>query len=94
MRFTASLANLVMKMWDREWCRLMEREELTHFLFLRYVDDVRLILPALKKGVFWNGSNFEYSVEREKIDKEEDVSNVHRTTVEVTKAMSSMLYFL
>ena len=47
MRFTASLANVTMNMWDRAWSKVMEMEKLTHYLFLRYLDDVRLFLPAL-----------------------------------------------
>ena len=94
MRFTASLANLIMKMWDRAWYKLMEREGITHYLFLRYVDDVRLILPSLKKGWFWDGENFSYSELQRQKDEVSGVSNEHRTTVEVTKAMSSILYFL
>ena len=42
---------LLTKMWDRAWYKLMEREGITHHLFLRYVDDVRLVLPSLKKRV-------------------------------------------
>ena len=89
MRFTASLAGVVMKMWDKAWYNLMEREGLSHLLFLRYVDDVRLILPALNKGWYWNGENFEYSDDRKEIDLNENVPDDHRTTVEIAKAMSS-----
>ena len=94
MRFTASLANLVMIMWDTAWLRLMERENIKHFLFLRYVDDVPLVLPTLKKGWFWNGMEFTFTREREIADDEQGESDVHRTTNEITKAMSSMLSFL
>ena len=58
MRFTASLANLVMKIWDRTRLKSIERAKMQYFMFLRYVDDIRLVLPMLKKGYHWNGSNF------------------------------------
>ena len=47
MRFTASLANVTMNMWDKAWSKVMEMEKLTHYLFLRYLDNVRLFLLAL-----------------------------------------------
>ena len=41
MRFTAALANIVMKMWDLTWIKLMKREKMEWNLYLRYVDDCR-----------------------------------------------------
>ena len=46
----------------------MMRERFYYFLFLRYVDDVRLILPALLKGCYWNWENFYFSTEQEEAD--------------------------
>ena len=54
MRFTASLANLVMKMYDKAWCDLLERENIFYHMYLRYMDDVRLFLPSLNRGWSWN----------------------------------------
>ena len=34
MRFTNSLANVTMNMWDRAWSKVMDMEKLTHYLFL------------------------------------------------------------
>ena len=43
MWFTATLANLIMKLWDEKWVELMMREDLVFDLFIRYVDDCRVI---------------------------------------------------
>ena len=94
MRFTASLANLEMKMWDRAWTNLMVRENLHYLMFLRYVDDVQLVLPIISKGWFWNGKDFAYSTDQEKADAEADVSDEHRTTIQITKVMCSLVEFL
>ena len=51
-------------------------------------------MPALKKGWHWNGLNFVYSKEREESDYENDEPDDHRTTKEIAKAMSSLVYFL
>ena len=53
-----------------------------------------MFLPAIDKGWFWNGSHFIFSQERKKLDVEKGESDEHRTTVEITKAMSSMIDFL
>ena len=50
MRFTASLANIVIKMWDRKWTELLEREEINYSLYVRYVDDGRTFLPVFNEG--------------------------------------------
>ena len=72
----------------------MEREKLSHLMYLRYVDDVRLVLPVLNKGWYWDGENFSFSQERKLQDLEGSDSDEHRTTLEVTKAMTSVIDFL
>ena len=73
----------------------MMRERFYYFLFLRYVDDVRLILPALLKGCYWNWENFYFSTEQEEADVKAGMNtDEHRTTIQSTKAMCSMVSFL
>ena len=50
MRFTASLANLIMKIWDQKWLELLRREGINHLMYVRYVDDCRLVVPLITKG--------------------------------------------
>ena len=90
MRFTASLAGVVMKMWDKQWEKLMRREGLEHFMFVRYVDDCRLILPALNKGWTWNGNRFIFDMNM--VDNGE--TDDEYTTREITNAMCSLVDFL
>ena len=91
MRFTASLANLVMKKWDQKWIELLEREGLSHVLYVRYVDDCRMVLPAINKGWKWNGVKFEFNgVEEDDIA----MADTHYTTTELAKAMCSLVTFL
>ena len=61
MRFTASLANLVMKMWDSAFLELAENEGLNIKLYLRYVDDCRAFLKAIKRGRIWSGDKICFS---------------------------------
>ena len=58
---TASLANLVMKMYDSSLLDIFKVEELVVDLYCRYVDDCRLILPSLQEGWHWINHMFVYS---------------------------------
>ena len=90
MRFTAALANLVMKMWDQRWSDLLEREQVEYLMYARYVDDCRLILPLINKGWKWSGSCFEFTGCTE---EEERMPDSHYTTKELAKAMCSLVDF-
>ena len=94
MRFTASLANVVMKLWDKRWVELLQREGLRFDLFLRYVDDCRLFMPSLNPGWIWREGGFEYSETQKELDEKSGVSHVQRTTREITKAMCELTDFL
>ena len=63
MRFTASLANIVMKVWDIAFRELLQREGIIVKLYLRYVDDCRPFLNAINRGWVWNGSRLVFSEE-------------------------------
>ena len=94
MRFTAALANVVMKVWDQCWIEFMIREGMKWDMFVRYVDDCRLTLPAFNKGWMWNGAQFVYSKEKEEEDIKRNVPDHQRTTMLVTEAMSALVSFL
>ena len=94
MRFTASLANVVMKHWDKMWVKLLRREGVLFDLFIRYVDDCRLFMPSLNPGWIWSGTEFRYSKDQREKDEKEGITFVQRTTREITKAMCSLTDFL
>ena len=94
MRFTASLASIVMKQWDKSWIKLLNREGIDFDAFIRYVDDCRLFLRCLNPGWVWNGYKFEYDRDKAEEDKKNEVTFVQRTTRKITKAMCSMTSFL
>ena len=94
MRFTASLANVVMKHWDKAWVSLLKRENIKFDIFLRYVDDGRLFLPALNSGWVWSGTSFAYSKEQAEADNTDGTTYAQRTTREMIKAMCSLTDFL
>ena len=96
MRFTACLAAAIMKIWDMAWIDLMEREGLVSYLYKRYVDDSRNLLPPLKEGWIWDGCCFKFC-EDQYINDMSNTSTMNdqiRTTTELTKAMCSLVNFL
>ena len=83
-----------MKLVDLAWMELVKQENLVHFLYCRYVDDVRNCLLALLEGWRWNGVMFEWRLEWEKDDLSSGKTDLARTTEEVAKAMSSLVSYL
>ena len=61
LRSTACLAAVLMKLWDQTWAKLLKRENISFYDFLRYVDDNRCFLKPLCEGWRWDGQNFSYS---------------------------------
>ena len=49
MRATASLANVIMKVYDQCWRKLLRRENIVVDLFVRYVDDCRMFLSPISR---------------------------------------------
>ena len=94
LRSTACLASLIMKLFDLAWMELVKQENLVHFLYYRYMDDVRNCLLSLLEGWRWNGEMFEWKLEWEKDDLSSGKTDLARTTEEVAKAMSSLVKYL
>ena len=91
MRSTASLANLLMKVYDCAWMKLARREGLIIDSYSRYVDDCRIILPSLSRGWRWTGGRFSYRQSFKEEDEREGLTDQQRTAREVTKAMCSLM---
>ena len=94
LRLTACLAALIMKLWDVAWSKLIKRENLRVHDMFRYVDDYRNCLQVLMEGWRWNGREFEFRYEWEIEDVNSEFSDQYRTTMELTKAMSSLVPYL
>ena len=55
LRATGAIARVVMADWDEKLVNLLVANGMTWSIAARYVDDVRLILAAIKKGWRWQG---------------------------------------
>ena len=94
LRCTASLAALIMKLWDVLWLRLLDKEGISLIDFLRYVDDARSFLQPLLEGWRWDGKSFKFSEDWYTEDMLSGLTDDERTTREMVAAMSSLIDFL
>ena len=91
---TASLALLVMKLWDMAWLALLKRENITVLLFFRYVDDIRNFVRPLQEGWRWHDGTFQFSRKWLEEDMLSGLTDEQRTTRELVAAMDSLLDFI
>ena len=94
LRSTATLAALIMKLWDSAWVDLLDREGLILFLYFRYVDDSRSFVPPIAEGWRWDCDRFKFSENWRSEDIASGKSDQARTTEELIKAMSHLVNFL
>ena len=96
LRSTASLASLIMKIWDMSWRLLLEKEKIDLKMYKRYVDDSRCFLRPIVEGWRWSVENkrFEFSKQHEDEDVLSGLTDQARTTRELVLAMSSTCEFL
>ena len=94
LRSTACLAAVLMKLWDQTWAKLLKRENISFYDFLRYVDDNRCFLKPLCEGWRWDGQNFSYSEKWYEEDMLSGLTDQARTTRELVCAMNSLIDFL
>ena len=60
LRATGAIAKIVMAEWDAQMLRILTDNDISYEMAVRYVDDIRMILRAIKRGYRWNGRHLEY----------------------------------
>ena len=90
MRFTASLANLVMKMWDCKFAELTDKLGINIKLYVRYVDDCRIFLYNIKKGWIWSEDKIVFS----ESEFERDDDSIESATRRTTELMTGMMCYI
>ena len=93
---TASLASVVMKIWDETFKKEMMSQGLVMDLMLRYVDDCRVFMAPLNEGWEGDGNRREctFCWERRKMELKEGKRDSERTTEQISRAMCSLVDFL
>ena len=89
-RLTMAISRLVMQAWYEEFKEILDMSNIEELLSGIYVDDGREILTKLKLGYRFEEDikRFEWSVESEEKDREENISREALTEREVRKLMN------
>ena len=53
LRGTCAIAKLAMQLFDSKWRTVLEELGIKVWLMVRYVDDMRVALPPVKRGWRW-----------------------------------------
>ena len=78
LRATCAVARITMSMWDKRWMNMMEKEGITIITGIRYMDDIRIFLPAIRKGWRWREGRVVFS----KVWEREDRNSTRSDTCE------------
>ena len=94
LRATCAVARIVMNFWDKKWKEKMEDNNIKRDLEDRYMDDIRVILMAIKEGWRWHQEGLYWCKEWEEEDKMKEESQETRTSRLILESMNSVLDFL
>ena len=92
VRLAGAVARCVMGEWDARINTIMAEHKLSAWLIKRYVDDMLLIMSALKLGVRWCPAckQLAFSKEWEEVDRIEDLSHTDRTMKVIMTMMNDI----
>ena len=68
LRGTCAVARLIMQLYDGKWGELLEKLCVKTYTTLRYMDNMRTLLPPFKAGWRWVEGSIKYCIRREKED--------------------------
>ena len=94
LRATCAVARVVMNFWDAKWMNVMEENQISRDLEDRYMDDIRVILMALKAGWRWLEDGFYWWEEWQEEDMKSEVTQEDRTANILLESMNSVMKFL
>ena len=77
LRGTCAVARVIMQLYDRKWGELLEGLCVKTYGTLRYMDDMRTLLPPFRAGWRWVEGKISYCVKWERED--EKISGLERT---------------
>ena len=90
LRATGAIARVVMGTWDKELLKLLAENGMAPELAVRYIDDIRLALQAVKPGWRWSGGQLAYKDEWQEQDNKEGISSLARTARVVKDMMNEV----
>ena len=94
LRATCAIARIVMNYWDKKWMNLMNINNIERDLEDRYMDDIRVMLMALRAGWRWYEGGLHWCKTWEEEDIQTGKTPEERTTDALLKSMNNVLDFL
>ena len=89
LRGSAAQAKVTMAMWDRRWASVMSSWSIIAQIFIRYIDDMRILLHPIKRGWKWSEEGWQF--DPNSIDERDPIT---RTCDELRKSFESLFDFL
>ena len=77
--------------WDSQLVRMLAENDLSYEDAARYVDDIRVIMKAIKLGWRWNTKEFEYREEWRTEEEEEGLTKTRKTARVMEAMMNSIM---
>ena len=94
LRSTCCVARIIMLFWDHQFEKTLMENNICLTDGSRYMDDVRLVLEALREGWRWEDGGLYFSEEWKKEDEASGESNTQRTSRILKDILNSILKFL
>jgi hypothetical protein len=94
LRATCCTARLTMVEWDRRWLAMMVRMGISIETAMRYMDDLRVFLYAIKMGWRWHAGELCWKEEWEDEDQKSGKGDLERTCELLRQSMNMIFDFL
>ena len=94
LRATCAVARVVMNFWDGKWKELMTINNIKRDLEDRYMDDIRVILMAIRLGWRWHEGGLFFCSEWEREDQMAGKTVENITAEILIQSMNDILSFL
>ena len=91
LRATGAIARIVMGEWDLKLKKMLAENQISTEEDSRYIDDVRTILHAIKKGWRWTGKQLEFKESWRKEEEEINVSETAKTASVLGEMMNCVM---
>ena len=91
LRVTGAVARIVMGEWDAKLVKTLADSGMTYEEAARYVDDVRMVLRAVKLGWRWDGKRMIYKEEWKNEEHDQGLTKTRKTAMVLETMMNSIL---
>ena len=90
LRATGAVARVVIGDWDLKLMRILQENGMETQVAARYVDDIRIMMRALKMGWRWTGKRLEFREDWLEEDSKEGLTRTERTARVLNNIMNSI----